>query len=107
MPPKTAMRRSSGIVPSAGRIGANAAVPVAGPTSMMSQREWPLGFRKCRTEDRIRRFDENRADVNAAIGGDPGAAAQQLAGIELGHHLPRHPLVIVITALARGFGANS
>src|SRR6266404_3015393 len=100
MPPKTAMRRSSGIVPSAGRIGANAAVPVAGPTGVVPQSEWPLGFSERGTEDGIGRFNENRADVNAAIGRDAGVAAQQLVGIEVGHHLSRHPLVISVTAVA-------
>src|SRR5688572_6789949 len=104
MPPKTAMR--SGIVRPSARVRADAAMLVAGVTRVMAQRVGSHRFAERSPQDRVRSLEQDRADVNAAVGDEAGMTAQQQAGVESGHHFTRDPLVGRVTAAALGLGAQ-
>src|SRR2546423_7632757 len=107
MPPKMAMRFMSGVPLPARRIGAEGAVLPARVTRLMRDGERPLCFRQCRAETGVRAFDQDRANVDAAIGDHPAVTAHEQVRIETVQHFGADALVLRITALPFALGADA
>jgi hypothetical protein len=60
-------------------------------------------FAQRAAEHRVFLLDEDRAHVDAAVGHDAAAGADQLRRIVTAHHLARHALVVTVAAPARDF----
>src|SRR5690242_3886788 len=93
------MRPRSGIAVSAGRIGAQRPVLVAGVTGVVPQRVRPQRVAERIAEASVGRLDEDGADVDAAVGHDAAVMADELPQVEAVHHLRRDPLLVAVAAL--------
>src|SRR5438552_8981991 len=98
MPPKTAMR--SNIALPTGWIGAEGAVLVTRVTRLMPQRIARHRLFERAAQSCVGCFDQDRADIDAAVGDDPAMVADQLALVEPFHHFRRDPLVGGVAALS-------
>src|SRR5437879_6251161 len=92
MPPKTAMRLSSGITLSMGSIGADRTVLVTGVASMVPECVTAARFFQRCAQAGVGCFDQDRADVNPAIGHHAAVVTDKVVGIETLHHFRRDAL---------------
>src|SRR5262245_17529415 len=99
MPPKTAIRVSSGIAAAARRVGTQGAVLVASVASVVPQRVGPQRCGERLAEPGVRRLDEDGADEDAAVGDDAAVVADEPAGVEAVHHLRRDTFLVAVAAL--------
>src|SRR5438552_7595070 len=100
MPPKTAIRLSSSIAASARGIGTNGAVLVARVTGVVPQRIRDQGLLKRGPKPGVGRFNQNRADMHAAVRDHAAVVAEQPALVKIVHHLRSDALLRAITASA-------
>src|SRR5260370_31529855 len=87
MPPNTAMRSMSSIPLLARRVGAERSILIARITCMVLDGERPLRLRQRRAEPGVRRFDQDRTHVDAAIGHHAAVVAYEQILIITFHHL--------------------
>src|SRR5437868_8371665 len=107
MPPKTAIRLSSSIAASARGIGTNGAVLVARVTGVVPQRKGDRGLPKRGAKPGVWRFNQNRADMHAAVRDHAAVVTEQPALIIIVHHLWRDALLRTITASAFDLSAET
>src|ERR1700730_15296052 len=100
MPPNTAMRDGSGITASPAWVGAECAVLVASKARVVAQRVWNRCICQSRAEASIRRCDQDRAYVHAAIRHDSAVIANQVALIKADHHLGCDAFLRPVAALS-------
>src|SRR5437867_7248353 len=99
MPPKTAMRSS--IALSAGRVRTKCPVLITGVTRLMPQRVGGHRFCERASQSRIRRLDQDRANVHAPVRDDTAVVANQQTLVKVVQHLGRHALVCLVTTKTR------
>src|SRR5437660_23086 len=117
MPPRTAIRLGAcaemgtapnlGITWSAGRVRADGAVLVASVTRLVSQGIGPKCLFQRVAQAGIRRFDEDRANKDAAIGHDAAVMADELRLVEIDHHFLGDAFLLGVTAATLHFGAQA
>src|SRR5262249_20217071 len=73
---------------------------------VVPQRVPGQALRKGSTEPCVRRLDQNRTDVNAAVGDHPAMVAQKLSLVEALHHLRRDTFLDMVAAAALHLGPN-
>src|SRR5689334_14726109 len=102
MPPKTAIRFSSGITLSTGSVGADRAVLVTSVASLVAERVTDECVVQHCSEVRVRGFDQDRAHINPPVGDYAAVVTDQMAVIETFHHFRRHALFRTIAPLSSG-----
>src|SRR5437588_7975913 len=107
MPPKTAIRSSSGIAASARSVGTKAAVLITRVASMMPQGIRHQGLFQSPSQASVRGLDQDRADKDAAIRNGAAVLANEPRRVETGHHLGRDAFFLPVAAATLRLSAKT